>query len=224
MYLICNHKNRLSYKEVKEYTKKLKDIKKNNLDLIIAPSLPYIYNFIDYTLASQDISIYEDEIITGEVTGRQLKSLAIEYVILGHPERRKYYYETIDVLKRKIENANKNNIKVIYCFTDSGKNLSESKNNLKEEYNDIKDILKDNAIVAYEPLWAISREKELDYEYINEIIEYLSIMTSRKVLYGGSVDEINVERLLKIRNIGGFLISNSSLDTTVLQKIIDKIA
>ena len=223
MYLICNHKNKLTYKEVKEYTKKLKNIKVDNLNLIIAPSLPYIYNFIEYELASQDISVYDCDTITGDITGRQLRSLSVKYVIIGHPERRKKYYETIDILKRKIINANNNNIKVIYCFTDNGSSIEETKNSLESEYFSIKDVLKDDAIIAYEPFFAIGGSNKLDYEYTNEIINYLSKITNKNTIYGGGVDEINIEKLLKFENIDGFLISNSSLDITVLQKIIKKL-
>ena len=223
MYLICNHKNRLKYDEIRDYSQNLRKINTKKVDLIVAPSLPYIYNFIDYTLAAQDISAYEDEIVTGDITGKQLESMLIKYVIIGHPERRKYYYETIDVLKNKIENANKNNIKVIYCFTDYGKDIEESKISIKNEYNSIKDILKANALIAYEPLWAIGNSQNINFNYIEEIIKYLSDLFNKEILYGGSVDDKNIEKLMKIEKVGGFLISNSSLNINVLQNIIDKI-
>ena len=116
MYLICNLKNKLTYNEVKEYIKKLKEVDTSKVDFIICPSIPYIYNFIDYTLASQDITAYENETITGEITGKQLSSLLVKYVMIGHVERRKYLNENIDILINKIKNANENNLKVIYCF------------------------------------------------------------------------------------------------------------
>ena len=220
MYLICNLKNKLSYNEVKEYCSNLKELDISKLNFIICPSYPYIYNFIDYTLGSQDITAYEDSTITGEITGRQLKSLKVEYVMIGHVERRKYLKEDIEVFKKKIENANKNNIKVIYCFTDYGDTIEDTKKIIKDEYNSIKDVLKDNSIIAYEPEWAIGSNEELDYNHITEIIDYIKEITNKDVVYGGSVNEENIKYFLTSENICGFLISNSALNIKSLQKII----
>ena len=101
-YLICNHKNKLTYNELKKYTNGLKNIDTSKVKFVVCPSLPYIYNFIDYELCSQDISQYE-EVITGETTGKQLKELLIKYVLIGHAERRKYLKELIE---ENLENTN----------------------------------------------------------------------------------------------------------------------
>ena len=222
MYLICNLKNKLTYNEVKEYSDNLKNIDTKNLDLIICPSFPYIYNFIDYTLASQDITSYEEEIITGEVTGKSLKSLTVKYVMIGHVERRKYLKEDIKLFKHKINNANKNDIKVIYCFTDYGSTIEDTKKLIKEEYESIKDLLKKDAIIAYEPEWAIGSVEDLDYNHINEIIDYIKEITNSDVVYGGSVSDDNIKYFLTNENVCGFLISNSALDIKKLQNIILK--
>lgn len=222
-YLICNHKNKLTYNELKKYTNGLKNIDTSKVKFVICPSLPYIYNFIDYELCSQDISQYE-EVITGETTGKQLKELLIKYVLIGHAERRKYLKENNEVLIRKIKMANKNDIKVIYCVTEEESDLDSAKRKIKEYIDSVNLYLKDDAIIAYEPIWAIGNDLELDYNYINEIISYIKELTNKEVIYGGSVNEKNIDNFINNPQIEGFLISNSGLDLDKLSQIINKMS
>ena len=220
-YLICNHKNKLTYNEVKQYVNELDKIDITKVKFIICPSIVYIYNFVKYKLAAQDISAYE-EVVTGDITAKQLKSLMIDYVIIGHSERRKYLNENQDILINKINNANKYDIKVIYCINSNEKNLDSVKQIIKNDLEVMKRYLKSDAIIAYEPEWAIGKEIELDYNYISEVINYIKCFVNNNVLYGGNVNDKNIEELSKIDKIDGFLISNSSLNVTCLQKIISK--
>lgn len=222
-YLICNHKNKLTYNELKKYTNGLKNIDTSKVKFVVCPSLPYIYNFIDYELCSQDISQYE-EVITGETTGKQLKELLIKYVLIGHAERRKYLKENNEVLIRKIKMANKNDIKVIYCVTEEESDLDSAKRKIKEYIDSVNLYLKDDAIIAYEPIWAIGNDLELDYKYINEIISYIKELTNKEVIYGGSVNEKNIDNFINNPQIEGFLISNSGLDLDKLSQIINKMS
>ncbi len=222
-YLICNHKNKLTYNELKKYTNGLKNIDTSKVKFVVCPSLPYIYNFIDYELCSQDISQYE-EVITGETTGKQLKELLIKYVLIGHAERRKYLKENNEVLIRKIKMANKNDIKVIYCVTEEESDLDSAKRKIKEYIDSVNLYLKDDAIIAYEPIWAIGNDLELDYNYINEIISYIKELTNKEVIYGGSVNEKNIDNFINNPQIEGFLISNSGLDLDKLSQIINKMS
>lgn len=222
-YLICNHKNKLTYNELKKYTNGLKNIDTSKVKFLVCPSLPYIYNFIDYELCSQDISQYE-EVITGETTGKQLKELLIKYVLIGHAERRKYLKENNEILIRKIKMANKNDIKVIYCVTEEESDLDSAKRKIKEYIDSVNLYLKDDAIIAYEPIWAIGNDLELDYNYINEIISYIKELTNKEVIYGGSVNEKNIDNFINNPQIEGFLISNSGLDLDKLSQIINKMS
>ena len=222
-YLICNHKNKLTYNELKKYTNGLKNIDTSKVKFVVCPSLPYIYNFIDYELCSQDISQYE-EVITGETTGKQLKELLIKYVLIGHAERRKYLKENNEVLIRKIKMANKNDIKVIYCVTEEESDLDSAKRKIKEYIDSVNLYLKDDAIIAYEPIWAIGNDLELDYNYINEIISYIKELTNKEVIYGGSINEKNIDNFINNPQIEGFLISNSGLDLDKLSQIINKMS
>lgn len=222
-YLICNHKNKLTYNEVKRCVSDLKNIDTSKVDFIVCPSLPYIYNFIEYKLGAQDVSAYEES-LTGEVSARQLNSLKINNVIIGHTERKYLLKENNEIFINKIKMANKYNIRVIYCVTENEMFLDDAKEVIKQDLQIMKEYLRDNAIIAYEPKWAIGSDIELDITYINEVIKCIKDNVDNDVIYGGHVTDDNIEKLLEIEEIRGFLISNSSLDSNILQNIISKMS
>ena len=222
-YLICNHKNKLTYNEVKRCISDLKNIDTSKVDFIVCPSLPYIYNFIEYKLGAQDVSAYEES-LTGEVSARQLNSLKINNVIIGHTERKYLLKENNEIFINKIKMANKYNIRVIYCVTENEMFLDDAKEVIKQDLQIMKEYLRNNAIIAYEPKWAIGSDIELDITYINEVIKCIKDNVDNDVIYGGHVTDDNIEKLLEIEEIRGFLISNSSLDSNILQNIISKMS
>lgn len=219
-YLICNHKNKLTYDEVKECVENYKKLDISKINFIVSPSFPYIYNFIEYNLASQDVSAFE-ETLTGEISARQLNSLKISNVIIGHAERRCLLKESKELLINKIEMANKYNLRVIYCVTENEMFLDDAKQIIAEDLNLIKEYLKENAIIAYEPKWAIGCDVELDIEYIGEIINVIKNTVDNLIIYGGHVNEANVDKILKNEEISGVMVSDASLNYQILQKIIN---
>ena len=220
-YLICNHKNKLTYNEVKECVKYYKELDISKVEFIVCPSLPYIYNFIEYKLGAQDVSGYE-EILTGEITARQLNSLKITNVIIGHAERRCMLNENKEMFINKIKMANKYNIRVIYCVTEDEKLLDDAKEVIKQDLLIMKEYLKDNAIIAYEPKWAIGKDVNLDIAYIKELIKTIKNSVDNDIVYGGHVNDTNVDKLLGIEGISGFIVSDSSLNYKSLHDIILK--
>ena len=182
-YFVCNFKNKLVKDDIVKYNNRISEIESKKVKLVICPSLPFL-GFFDkngYSIGSQDISSFMDKTITGEVTGEQLKSLGVEYVIVGHSERREYKHEiNIDFIN-KINNAMENDIKVIYCIGETLKDKDEGNTYMILE-KQISEVLNNvevkNMIIAYEPVWAIGtgkvpREKEIrdNIEFIKDIVE-----------------------------------------------------
>lgn len=207
----------------------LKDIKH---DLLVAPSficIPGVKDVLENSnikLASQNMSNQESGAYTGEISPLMLKGM-VEYVILGHSERRMLYKESDEFINEKVQLALKHSFKVILCI---GETLNEREN--KTLWDVIKKQLQkgllsvsaksmENLIIAYEPVWAIGTGKTAspqDAEEVHAFIrENLKTTYSKEVsdktiiLYGGSVKPSNATELMAMENIDGALIGGASL-------------
>ena len=230
-YFVCNFKNKLVKDDIVRYNNRLSEIESKKVKLVIVPSLPFLGYFDrnGYSIGSQDISSFMDKTITGEVTGEQLKSLGVEYVIVGHSERREYRHEiNIDFIN-KINNAMENDIKVIYCIGETLKDKEDGNTYMVLE-KQISEVLNNvevkNIIIAYEPVWAIGigrvpQEKEIrdNIEFIKDIIEE-KYDTRLDVLYGGSVNKDNIASINEIKCVDGFLVGGASTSIDSLESML----
>ncbi len=195
--------------QIKEELEGLKEKVENNLEIIIAPSFPYLQTAselikkysLPFKLAAQDLSRFEKGSFTGETGAFQIKDFA-QYVILGHSERRRYFGETPEILEIKVKNAKKANLKIIYCSTE------------KEP------LIEQADYIAYEPEEAIGTGKNAPVKEIIRKKRELKVL-SKPFLYGGSVNSQNIEEYLKSEEINGFLIGGSSLNFKEFKKIIE---
>ena len=230
-YFVCNFKNKLTKDDVIKYNNRLSEIDVKMVNLVIVPSLPFL-TFFDkngYSIGSQDISSFMDKTITGEVTGEQLKSLGVEYVIVGHSERREYKHEiNIDFIN-KINNAIESGIKVIYCIGETLKDKEEGNTYMVLE-KQISEVLNNvevkNIIIAYEPVWAIGtgripqvKEIKDTVEFIKDIIEE-NYDTRLDVLYGGSINKDNIASINAIKCVDGFLVGGASTSIDSLESML----
>lgn len=155
-----------------------------------------------------------------------LKSFGVEYVILGHSERRRYFQETDDMINRKIKSALKSGLKVIFCIGE------DPRNQIQRGLKGIRGAAIPRIAIVYEPLSAISTQKgspvipaELRQKKIliqNALKQLFSRAVSQriKILYGGSVDEKNIRTFLKETEMDGFLIGQASLNSSRFIKIV----
>ncbi len=172
---------------------------------------------------------YEDEgAYTGEISGPLLKSYKVDYVLIGHSERRAYFHETDEIVNKKIKAALRNQLKPIVCV---GELLEERENNqtnevlerqIKKGFEGIKAIDMKNIVIAYEPVWAIGTGRTATAEMADEACGYIRKLVSElygkvvaeeiRIQYGGSVKPENIKELLSKENIDGALIGGASLD------------
>ncbi len=213
----------------------LKSNKKNELKIVYCPPNTLIQSFVK-KLKKTKIEVgaqnchhsYDYGAYTGQVNSYMLKNIGSKYIILGHSENRQLG-ETDDLINLKIKSAIKSGLKVIFCIGETLKQRKEKKTYqiLKKQIDKgLKSIKnKSNIILAYEPVWSIGtgvvpKEKNL--------IETISFIKSRfikkntKILYGGSVNSDNIEKLKKIHNIDGFLIGGASQNPKKFIDIIQK--
>ena len=211
----------------------------NTSHMIICPSMPYLQQINKekspyMILGAQDISQYDNGAYTGETSGRMLADLNIEYVIIGHSERRELYNEDNNIIKDKFSKAIENNIKPILCI---GETIEHRNSGQTFDYihtqidaiigNNNLDNLKD-LIIAYEPIWAIGTGQTATPEIAEEVHSYIrnillntdsNLAANTPILYGGSVNSENAEKLFRMENINGALIGGASLKGDEFSKI-----
>ncbi|NLH38581.1 MAG: triose-phosphate isomerase [Elusimicrobia bacterium] len=214
-----------------------------NREVLIAPSftnLQVVKKAISGSkilLSAQNMCWEEKGAFTGEVSPLQLKDIGCDYVIIGHSERRKIFYETDDMLNKKVKSALKNGLKIIFCI---GETIEERENQqtynvLKTQVNnglkDITDFEMSNLVIAYEPVWAIGtgrtatpEQAEDAHIFIRREIERIfnkHISESIRILYGGSVKAENIDDLMACKNIDGALVGGESLKAEKFLRVIN---
>lgn len=236
-YLICNLKANKTYEEMLLYKDILKNIKSETTNIIIAPSSPYLSLFKDTNaiICVQDINLYDNLSLTGNITTNILKSLNVKYAIIGHYERRKYYHEDTSIILAKIKTALKEDFNIIYCIGETKEELERKveyqvlEKDIAKVFNNIpKDQFK-NIIIAYEPTYMIGCNNCLNISKISKVITFIKEIIKNyykediKVVFGGNINTNNILEFKSINNLDGFIIGNAILEPENIQKIIDKI-
>ena len=171
---------------------------------------------------------FDDGAYTGQVNSRMLKSVGAKYVIIGHSENRQLG-DNDKLINLKIKSAIRAGLKVIFCI---GETLKQKKN--KKTYkvlaNQIRNGLKSinnksNIIIAYEPVWSIGSGLIPKSEELTKSIAHIKSQLgskSLKILYGGSVNSNNIDKLKIIAGIDGFLVGGASQNSKKFIDIIKK--
>ena len=230
--IVGNIKMNMRFGEISNYLNQFKNV--NNKNLVICPSYIYIPYFLNYnfSVGSQNVCSF-DVGYTGEISARQLSSIGVKYVMVGHSERRIKLNES-DIDINKIRASLHAKMKVILCI---GETLEEFK--LLKKDSVIKRQIRDslfnvsdlsNVIIAYEPVWAIGTNKVPSIEDITSTVIYIKQLVKQmykqdiKVIYGGSINEKNIVNLNKIDILDGFLIGGASINPNQFLEIIEKIS
>lgn len=209
--------------EIEKYKEKIEE--NTYPDLVICPQDIYlgIMKSDSYKLGAQNVSEYDEGAYTGENSAEALKSLGTEYVIVGHSERRQKFKETNEQINNKIKIALKNKLVPILCIGESLQEKNIRNDIIKYQLDECLKGVNQQVIIAYEPIWAIGTGIIPTKQEIEETITYIKEINDSEVLYGGSVDENNIETLCSIQNIDGLLIGTASLDPNKLLRILSKI-
>ena len=188
-------------------------------------------------IGAQNMHWEENGAYTGEVSGKMLKSIGVEYVIIGHSERRAYFGETDETVNKKIKAAFANELKPIVCV---GESLQEKEDGKTEEIitsqtrlalNGLNHEQVKNTIIAYEPIWAIGTGKTATSEDANNSIKAIrgqiekiygkDVADEVIIQYGGSVKSANAQELFMTSDIDGALVGGASLKTEEFEKIVN---
>ena len=219
--LIFNMKTTMNINDVDKFLREIPSLPSN---AIVCPEMVYVPYFINkYTVGLQNV--YFNGSYTGEVNVSHIKNMGINYVIIGHSERRRYLNESNELVNQKVKVCLENNLKVILCIGETLDDKENGKTNevLKCQLDEcLKGVDSSNIIIGYEPVWAIGTGKTPSLEEIEKTIDYIKkICHNLRVVYGGSVKPNNISSLNNISGVDGFLIGKSSTIVDEVRKIIE---
>ena len=188
-------------------------------------------------IGAQNMHFEQSGAYTGEVSGKMLKSINVEYVIIGHSERRQYFNETDETVNKKVKTAFESGLKPIDCVgetleqREAGETVNVITNQTKLALEGLTEDQVQNVIIAYEPIWAIGTGKTATSEDANnsikaireEICRNYGQNTSDRVIiqYGGSVKSSNAKELFTMSDIDGGLVGGASLKAEEFSKIVN---
>ena len=209
----------------------------------IAPPMPYLGCFNEHAknlkLVAQDLSVVNKiGAYTGEVSAALLKQLDVDFVLIGHSERRELFGDDVLNIQKKIKNALEENLTVVYCVGESlaQREAGKAEQVVLQQIEDLNAVLADNdwqnILIAYEPIWAIGTGKTASPEdaqsmhaCIREALKtYTSIWAQISLLYGGSVKPENAVELAACQDINGALVGGASLDAKSFGLIVQAFA
>lgn len=198
----------------------------------IAAPMPYVPSVVSafankaFLSGAQDVSQYaKDGAYTGEVSAEMLQDVGADFVLVGHSERRQYFKEDNAVLQTKFVNALRAGVTPVLCVGEPlDARLDERQNSVVAEQLSIladlpTDVVIDELVVAYEPVWAIGTGQVASltqiadmHEFIYaEILSKLEKTVKIRILYGGSVNADNAQDIFRVSKVGGALVGGASL-------------
>jgi triosephosphate isomerase len=211
---------------------------------IFAVPFPYLLSVkskadkaANFYTAAQNVASEKSGAYTGEVSAEMLNSIGLQYVIIGHSERREYYHETDAILAKKVDLALANNVNPIFCC---GEPLqireAETQNahieaQLKAGIFHLSAEQMKNFIIAYEPIWAIGTGRTASSEQAQEMHAHIrsvlagkygqEVADSVSILYGGSVKAANAQEIFSQPDVDGGLVGGASLVAAEFTAIIN---
>ena len=222
----------------------------NELKPLVAKAKPEVVICVPYTdlwvakeaikgskikLGAENVAWADSGAFTGEISAEMLKEIGVEYVIIGHSERRQYFGETDESVNMRLHQALKNDLKPIVCvgetLTEREKNKTKKvlKKQVLEGLKNVTDFT--NVVIAYEPVWAIGTGKTATAEDANKTIGFIrslvkktwgaEVAKSLRIQYGGSMKPSNAKELMAMRHIDGGLIGGAALKAEDFASIVN---
>lgn len=207
-------------------------------NVVVAPPFTFLEKVGKFLkkseLGAQDLFWEDRGAFTGEVSAKELKSVGVKYVIVGHSERRHKFDETDEMVAQKIKAALENKLIPILCVgeTEEEKRAGKTKEIIESQLQKGLSLvishrsLARRLVVAYEPVWAIGTGNPETPESALETVRYIKSMVRGqlpfvpKVLYGGSVDSKNLKNYLQYKEIDGALVGGASLKKEEIKKMV----
>jgi triosephosphate isomerase (TIM) len=220
----------------------LESVELGSVQVILCVPFPYLELAVDFAddssfmVGAQNVHDHDSGAYTGEVSAAMLKSLGVDFSIIGHSERRKYFNESHAFLKSKVDTALKHGLGPIFCCgevlpeREAGKHFEVVKSQLEESLFHLTPENFRQAIIAYEPVWAIGTGVNATPEQAQEMHAAIrswirekygeEIAADTSILYGGSCNATNAKELFSQTDVDGGLIGGASLKGEEFLQII----
>jgi triosephosphate isomerase (TIM) len=217
-------------------------LKENQLAIFAVP-FPYlemavgtVHHKSDFFISAQNCSDKKSGAYTGEVSAEMLKSIDLEYCLVGHSERREYFNESNQMLSNKVNLCLTNDITPIFCCgealqtRESNQQNAFVENQLQESIFHLSPDELQKIVIAYEPIWAIGTGKTASTAQAQEMHAHIRSVLKNKygesvagqvsILYGGSVKAGNAREIFSSEDVDGGLVGGSSLIASEFIEII----
>lgn len=178
-------------------------------------------------LGAQNIHWQDSGAYTGEIAGEMLTELGVNYVIVGHSERRQYFGETDETVNLRLKAAQRHHLIPILCVgeTKAQRDAKETEKIIIEQLKqDLVDIDLSRLVIAYEPIWAIGTGDTCEATEANRVIGVIRSQLSNKdvpIQYGGSVKPDNIDEIMAQPEIDGALVGGASLEAASFARIVN---
>ncbi len=228
-----NWKMHKTIAEALAFVEQIKDkVAESHTEVVICAPYLQLQPLIEATkgtnikIGAQNMHFEDSGAFTGEISAKMLKEIDIDYVLVGHSERREYYNETDETVNKKVIKALKEGISPILCCgetleeRESGKTKDVCKGQIEKALAGVSETDLEKIVVAYEPVWAIGTGKTATSEDANDVIKYIREVIAGlyknadkiRIQYGGSVKPSNVSEIMGQSDIDGALVGGASLE------------
>lgn len=238
-----NWKMHKTIAEAVEFVNEVKDkVNNDKVEAVICAPFTSLKDLKEATkgtnikIGAQNMHFEEKGAFTGEISPLMLKELDIDYVVIGHSERRQYFNETDETVNKKVLKALEVSIKPILCVgetleqREAGETKSVCKVQVQKALENVSKEDINKVVIAYEPIWAIGTGKTATSEDANDVIKYIrevvkdiyaDLANEVRIQYGGSVKPANVSEIMSQSDIDGALVGGASLEANDYTQLVN---
>ncbi|UAC47803.1 triose-phosphate isomerase [Bacillus aquiflavi] len=216
---------------------------KSKVDSVVCPPALFLAQLVelvknsDLEISAQNMHFEESGAFTGEISPKALEDIGVKYVIIGHSERREMFNETDETVNKKVLAAFNYHLTPIVCV---GENLQQYEkgetkrivgSQVKMAFAGLTEQQVKQAIIAYEPIWAIGTGKSSTAKAANEVCGYIRRVVAEqfskeaaesiRIQYGGSVKPENIKEFMSEPNIDGALVGGASLEAQSFLQLLE---
>lgn len=242
--IAANWKMHKTLSEAKSFMEEIKDAlpSREQVETVICPPALFLADLVTLAkdteagIGAQNMHFEEKGAFTGEISPAALADLGVQYVIIGHSERRQLFNETDEAVNKKVAAAFKHHLIPIVCVgetleqRESGMTMDFVANQVKKALDGLAEEQVKKVVIAYEPLWAIGTGKAATAQDANEVCAHIRSVISEqfspdtaaavRIQYGGSVKPENIEEFLAQTDIDGALVGGASLESASFLQLV----